>query len=94
MLRVAAEEADRADALVGSASALSHYQTNTDADEVPPPTLWWTRRLRRVLSACSGRCLLQAPCSAPKRLSLQVNTVVQKDTLHLRAQLYRGNYRC
>ena len=34
MLRVAAEEADRADALVGSASALSHYQTNTDADEV------------------------------------------------------------
>ncbi len=34
MLRVAAEEADRADALVGNAAALSHYQTNTDADEV------------------------------------------------------------
>ena len=34
MLRVAAEEADRADALVGTAAALSHYQTNTDADEV------------------------------------------------------------
>jgi len=34
MLRVAAEEADRTDALVGTAAALSHYQTNTDADEV------------------------------------------------------------
>ena len=44
MLRVAAEEADRADALVGNAAALSHYQTNTDADEVTSCEKGWTLR--------------------------------------------------